>query len=311
MKKITVIFLLIFGIIACQKNTNANLATSKTEIKKGLLWQISKKGIKTSYLYGTMHTANKRVISMSKDVEDELDKCEVMAGELVIDEKEMMKMVSVLFMQDSTLEMLLPNDKYRVVRKKLVEKFGFMAGAMEKIKPIFVSVMIGEQESMGEKSSGNPMDMFSGAKKEQPLDMYLQEQAKKKGKEVVGLETMEEQMSAFNTISLKEQAEMLYQTLTTENEEASNDGMERMLDLYYEQEIDSLYMMTTKSLSTVSNEKLLLERNNTMVTRMEKIMLNKSLFTAVGAAHLAGKQGLIELLRQKGYKVVPISLSTK
>lgn len=304
-------FLLIFGIIACQKNTNANLATSKSETKKGLLWQISKKGIKTSYLYGTMHTANKRVISMSQDAEDELDKCEVMAGELVIDEKEMMKMVSVLFMQDSTLEMLLPNDKYRVVRKKLVEKFGFMAGAMEKIKPIFVSVMIGEQESMGEKGSSNPMEMFSGAKKEQPLDMYLQDKAKKKGKEVVGLETMEEQMSAFNTITLKEQAEMLYQTLTAENQEASKDGMEKMLDLYYEQEIDSLYMMTTKSLSSVSNEKLLLERNNTMVTRMEKIMLNKSLFAAVGAAHLAGNQGLIELLRRKGYKVMPITLNAK
>jgi uncharacterized protein YbaP (TraB family) len=305
MKKISILLFFVLGIFSCQKNITTQ---SKPEIKEGLLWEISKKGTKTSYLYGTMHTSNKRVISMSSMADTQLDKCEVMAGELLLGESDLMAMVGLMFMQDSTLEMLLPENKYRVVRKKLVEELGAMAALLEKVKPMFLVVMIEEQRnnkpSQDEKDS--PMAMFGNGSKE-PLDLYLQSKAKKKGKEVIGLETVEEQMSAFNTVSLKEQAEMLYQSLTNTNSdseiEKGKTSMEKMLDLYYEQKIDSLYFITTQSLSSVSNKKLLGERNATMATRMEKIMQNKSLFAAVGAAHLAGDEGLIELLRKKGYKV--------
>jgi uncharacterized protein YbaP (TraB family) len=226
-------------------------------------------------------------------------------------------MMMTLFMQDTTLEMLLPKEEYEVVHKKMTDKMGMMATAMERIKPIFVSVMLGEDDlNAGEEdknskkgdSKQNPFAMFDSKNKKQPLDLYLQEKAKAKGKEVVGLETVEEQMAAFNTITLKEQAKMLYETVVSNNKDGGKDSknsMQAMLDLYYRQEIDSLYNLTNQSLSVSSNDKLLIDRNFNMTNRMEKIMKEKSVFVAVGAAHLAGKAGLIELLRKRGYKVIP------
>ncbi len=304
MKKTIIYFvLLLTGFVSCQKNTNLQT----TEItKKGLLWQISGKGVKTSYLYGTMHVSNEKVIKLSDMAMDELDKCQVMAGELVLKESDMMPMMMSLFMKDTTLEMLLSPSEYQIVHKKLEEKMGFMAAMLEKIKPVFISVMLSEQANNGEEKEGKkPTSIFDKNNKKQPLDMYLQERAKNKGKEVVGLETVEEQLAAFNTITLKEQAKMLYETVISENK-TEGQSLEGMLDLYYRQEIDSLYRLTNQALSANSNDKLLIERNTNMADRMEKIMKDKSLFTAVGAAHLAGKTGLIDLLRKRGYKVIVV-----
>lgn len=308
MKKTIFYFVLLFiGFVSCQKNTNSQT----TEItKKGLLWQISGKGVKTSYLYGTMHVSNEKVIKLSDMAMDELDKCQVMAGELVLKESDMMPMMMSLFMKDTTLEMLLSPSEYQIVHKKLEEKMGFMAAMLEKIKPVFISVMLSEQanndsEKDGKKTASIFDKTSDKSNKKQPLDMYLQEKAKDKGKEVVGLETVEEQLSAFNTITLKEQAKMLYETVISENK-AEGQSLEGMLDLYYRQEIDSLYMLTNQALSSNSNDKLLIERNTNMADRMEKIMKEKSLFTAVGAAHLAGKTGLIDLLRKRGYQVTVV-----
>lgn len=308
MKKTIFYFALLFiGFVSCQKNTNSQT----TEItKKGLLWQISGKGVKTSYLYGTMHVSNEKVIKLSDMAMDELDKCQVMAGELVLKESDMMPMMMSLFMKDTTLEMLLSPSEYQIVHKKLEEKMGFMATMLEKIKPVFISVMLTEQANNGsEKEGKKPASIFDKisdkSNKKLPLDMYLQEKAKDKGKEVVGLETVEEQLSAFNTITLKEQAKMLYETVISENK-AEGQSLEGMLDLYYRQEIDSLYMLTNQALSSNSNNKLIIERNTNMADRMEKIMKEKSLFTAVGAAHLAGKTGLIDLLRKRGYQVTVV-----
>ncbi len=317
MKTLSFLFFLFIGLVSCQKNTNSSL--SQNETQKSLLWQITGRGIKTSYLYGTMHTNNEKVIRLSDRAIDELEACQVMAGELVLNEKDMMSMMMTLFMQDTTLEMLLSKDEYEVVHKKMTQKMGIMAEALERIKPIFVTIMIGENGNDEEKTDAkstekdnsntkkNPFSMFEGANKKPPLDLYLQEKAKNKGKEVVGLETVEEQMAAFNTITLKEQAKMLYETVVNEDKDGGKESkktMEAMLNLYYRQEIDSLYLMTTQSLTNVTNDKLLTDRNLTMLNRMEKIMKEKSVFTAVGAAHLGGNMGLINLLRKKGYKVV-------
>ncbi len=290
------LFVLFFTMHSCQKNTKQITETTK----KGLLWQISKKGSKTSYLYGTMHIGDKKIIKLSETAIDELDKCEVMAGELVFDEKDVMGMMSGMFMGDTTLEMLLSEDEYQVVHKKLEAKMGVMAKIFERIKPIFISVLLNEDLE-------NPMDnkkpsILNKETKNLPLDLYLQKVAKEKNKEVVGLETVAEQMAAFNSISLKEQAKSLYETIQNDSKN-ENSSLDMMIDLYCRQEIDSLYMLTTKSISPNSSDKLLVQRNKNMADRMEKIMATKSLFTAVGAAHLAGSIGLIEIFRQRGYQV--------
>jgi uncharacterized protein YbaP (TraB family) len=282
---------------ACKPSAMQNKEPKK---EASLLWEITGKGIKKSYLFGTVHIANEKVLAMSDLLLDEIESCQVLAGELVMDEKAMqqalMPMLSQMFMKDTTLEMLLSKEEFAIVEKKIEDKLGMMAPAAMKMKPLFITVMLSEQ---GQGSSKKSLFDFG---KGEPVDMYLQKKAKEKNKEVVGLETIDEQMGAFNSISLQEQAKMLYRTVIGEEKE-SNTNLDQLLSMYYRQEIDSLYELTQGSLSDFSNKSLLVERNQRMADRMEKIMKDKKLFTAVGAAHLAGEKGVIGLLRKKGYLV--------
>ncbi len=301
-------FFLLIGQTACKSSKNNNQPAKQAS----LLWEISGKGIQKSYLYGTVHLANPKVIALSENTLDEIAACEVMAGELVLDEKNLMAsmgtMLTHLFMKDTTLEMLLSAEEYEWVEKKAKEKMGMMAPALLKMKPLFISVLLSEEGGLqgGGLKGGFGGGGFGGGSsdsKKEPVDMFLQRKAKELNKEVVGLETIDEQMLAFNSLSLKEQAKMLSQMIKEGENKGGKMDYEALLAVYYTQDIDSLFTLTQGSLSSFSNQSLLVKRNQNMADRMEKIMQSKKLFTAVGAAHLAGETGVIALLRKKGYKV--------
>lgn len=257
-----------------------------------LLWEISGNGLeKPSYLYGTIHLSDKRVFDFSPSVMKSFEKCDAFAGEMLFEQKDIFKMMNSIFMNDTTLADLLSEEKYNIVKEHITKEMGMMALMADKIKPIFISVMLTQQ------SNGTANQSESG----QILDLYFQDLAKEKDMEVVGLETFEEQMASLNQIPLQQQAEMLYKDLSSESE-ASNTS-EKMLDFYTAQNLDSLYSYVMQELPTNVEENILTSRNYRMLERIEFQLKDKSIFIGVGAAHLAGNQGLIALLRKKGYRV--------
>jgi hypothetical protein len=189
-----------------------------------------------------------------------------------------------------------------VVQAKLAEKLGPRSAMFERMKPLFISPLLSGQPG------ANPLDPGSEQSGQgKPLDLYLQDMAAQRKMEVVGLETFEEQMDAFNSIPLKLQAEMLYEQVANEKDSTSAEmSLERMIGLYERQALDSLYDLTSGELNASLNERLLTRRNHNMADRMEKLMQTKRVFTGVGAAHLPGPAGVIALLRQKGYRVNPV-----
>jgi uncharacterized protein YbaP (TraB family) len=138
--------------------------------------------------------------------------------------------------------------------------------------------------------------------------MFFQKIAKQKGMEVIGLETIKEQMDVFEKIPLKTQATMLYKELSSEKVEGENQ-LDDMIELYARQELDSLYLLTSTGMDSETNKHLLVVRNHNMADRMEPIMKKKPMFVGVGAAHLPGKEGVIDLLRKKGYTVRAVNFS--
>jgi uncharacterized protein YbaP (TraB family) len=232
-----------------------------------------------------------------------IESADILAGELVLDGKAIGQMMMQIFMRgDTTLKSLLSAEEYAVIKKEIDAKSPSLAPMFERIRPIFSSMIL--QEDLMEKAKTNE-------KKKAPLDLYLQSEAKKMGKEVIGLETVQEQINVFNFIPLQEQAKMLYQEVLNKDVNAEKNAIEKLTQLYISGDIDSLYLFSVQSMSAMMNEKLLTKRNEVMVSRMVERMGKKkntvSLFVAVGAAHLAGKEGILEKLRKRGYKVEAVN----
>ena len=135
------------------------------------------------------------------------------------------------------------------------------------------------------------------------FDQYFNEEAKKRKIPVYGLETLEYQLKTVNTIKIEEQAQMLMESLGSEMKEYYD-----MLDLYLANDLKGLSeaMNDSEMPSDTFIEEFLNKRNRNWIPEIEKLILKDKTFIAVGAGHLTGEFGLIELLRNVGYQVKPV-----
>lgn len=132
--------------------------------------------------------------------------------------------------------------------------------------------------------------------------------AKNNKKIIEGLESVTEQLNLFSGLTKEEQVEMVMSSLRDEANAKSS--FEEMQKIYLTQNLDDLYAFVKKeSDSPVNSSRAFLEdRNQKWIPVMIEMMETKSVFFAVGAAHLAGPEGVIELLIKKGYTLTPIKL---
>lgn len=283
------------------------LVISTFQLKAQLLWEISGNGLESpSYLYGTMHIGDDRVYQFNDSLLPLFYECDLFAGELVLEQSifSSLNLLMGMQMEDHTLADLLPKKKYAFVKRKLDKRLNemgmlFMVNYIEQMKPIFISFILSDLEL---KASSGPM--------KDPLDLYFQKIARKKEMEVIGLETMDEQMAVFDKMPLKDQAEMLYTELSKQGQKDEMD-INRLIDIYAKEDLDSLYTLTQGSFNQAMNDELLYKRNINMANRMEPHLKKKRIFVGVGAAHLPGEGGLIDLLRKKGYTLRPVNFAQK
>jgi uncharacterized protein YbaP (TraB family) len=247
-----------------------------------------------SYVFGTIHLRDKRVFEQVNNKKDSLwhcfNRCDIIAGELKFDKKELKEAVmdKVMMPDGTTLQSLLTLEEYEKVKAYAKETLGWKAILIDRIKPLFsISLFTEAMEKADYKY---------------PLDVYLQEQGEKKKKEITGIETIDEQMQSLSAMSLKDQAKELIDFVSHPTD--SRAEFEQMIELYRERKLLDLYsLITTSGMSDSVEAALLTDRNKLMAFRIETMMLSKSVFAAIGSAHLLGDKGVLELLRKKGYKV--------
>jgi uncharacterized protein YbaP (TraB family) len=266
-----------------------------------LLWEISgKKMKKPSFLYGTFHVRDERVFRFGDSVMIKFNSCKAYAGELDISNVglgEQIRMAKLMLMPgDTTLDMLISQEEYKLVLKKAEEKLGDKAFIINKIKPIFTSALMTESTNKNTEKKSDSTDY---------LDQYLQKLAKSKKMQIIGIETVEEQMVALDRLALKDQAAMLLSTM--KEEESGEQSMEVLYDAYIKQDLKKIEeIVEAAGMPDEFSQAVLKERNYVMANRISKFIKKKSTFIGIGVAHLPGKEGVIELLRKNGYTLRPV-----
>lgn len=285
-------FSLIIALISITLNVVAQTSGPKT-----VFWEISGNGLeKASYLFGTIHILPKSEFVAFELADDKLAECEQLILEMEIDVpmKTQMEWAKQLMLPEGTT---IPNfmeeqdfirlKSYALDSLKVKE---FLFNAYLKMKPFaFYSALI--PHVIGRKIEG--------------YELHFSNLAKKEKIPVVGLETFEFQLSIFDSISNETQMKMFF-----DEEMDLQSELEEMLEMYRSQDIYSM----AESLSEESGQyaefetELLIKRNNSWAEQLPELMKQKPSFIAVGAGHLAGKNGLIKLLHEKGFIVEPLIL---
>jgi len=270
--------------------------------KTGLLWRISGNELKApSYLYGTIHLIPAEKFFLPEGTEAAMDTAEVLFLEvdmtMMEDPTTQLKIMQGSFMKDNmSLSDLLTEEEYSLVKSHFKE-MGIPIFFLERLKPIFLTVFA--------DGSINPNSIQEGTHKVYELEFT--EMAEKQEMEVKGLESFEFQLNLMDSIPYKDQAKMLLESIRGVQEEQMN--YDSLVNLYLSQDLTAMLNRTEEDQDLGESESLLLDdRNENWIPEMEKSMKRSSCFFAVGAAHLAGPNGVIRLLEQKGYTLNPVLL---
>lgn len=259
-----------------------------------LLWEISGKGIeKPSYLFGTIHITCDA--TLKPKVIDALNKTERLFLEFDMTDPEMAtKMMGKLQMTDGKkISQLVTKEQAEKIDKFLKENFGMPLSYVDTYKPFFF------QSLFYTKMINCPVQSFENE---------LMKITKEQNEKVYGLETMESQLAIFDKIPYEKQIEDLNKMLES-IEKKDFSEMEKLITLYQDENLNDLMKIISESdLQTVNqfNEDLLVNRNKNWVPIIIEKSKEQATFFGVGAAHLAGENGVITLLKKQGYKVKPV-----
>jgi len=262
--------------------------------KKSLLWEVKTKEGKTcSYLFGTIHAINENQFYFPKKLEKIASKCDAICLEIA-NVSTSAPAIDKLMMTDKSLQDLFTKsqmdsihywaDRFLLMKpNQFDENFG-------KAKPFLLLQFILK---------------FSLPENIKSYELVFEENAKKNNQELIGFETVDFQLSLFDNMSLEDQVKMVMESLR--EEKTSKDKFLELQKVYLDQDLDRLYNLT-KEESTPLNRSFLEDRNIDWIPKIEKMTQDKVVFIAVGAAHLGGKEGVIELLIKNGFQVTPIKL---
>ena len=268
-----------------------SLFSNAQELEKSLLWKISGNGLKKpSYLFGTIHLTCDT--SLDANTLNALETTEQLYLELDMDDKSIqMKLMKLMMMKDGAkLSTLLSPEDFKILDEFMKKNLNMSAKLFDSFKPFMISSMLFPKM----------LDC-----KSQSVESELMKITKEQNEEIFGLEKAEDQMKVFDEISYQDQADELLKTVK-DNLEKDKKEFQEMITIYQNKDIEGMLKMMSDSDNKITSENqdiLLNDRNKKWIPIMIKTMKDKPTFFGVGAGHLAGEEGVIKLLRKKGYKV--------
>lgn len=291
MKKISwIVSLLITALFTEAQTVNNTLPNT-------LLWRISGKNLtKPSYLFGTMHMLCAEDIELSDSLKNAIKSADKVYLELDMNNlMEMMGAMSHMSMRnDTTLADLLTPEEYKKVKAYFTEHMSMLPFSMlETYKPLLTASTLMEQS--------NKCDHIIA------MEELIMQEAREDHKEIKGLETMNYQLSIFDSIPYKVQAKQLVEMINNMGKSDDDKDMEELSNAYRMQQLNKMEELTKKDVGIRDYANLLLyNRNKNWAKKLDGLLPQNSLIIAVGAGHLPGEKGVINLLKRAGYKVEPV-----
>ena len=268
-----------------------------------LLWKISGNGLeKSSYLFGTIHMLCADDAVLSKNMKKIIKDCEEVYFEVDMDNIfEMVGAMGKMKMKgDTTLKDLLTQEEYEKVKMYFETKGSLLPFSMlETYKPLLAASTL-EQGAL-------PCDNTA------MMEQVIMQEAQLYKKKIMGMETMAYQAGVLDSIPYKLQAQQLVSYIESAGKDDSgNKQLEEMFKAYKDQDLKKLeeLMVETDAGMAAFTDILLFHRNRNWVEKLKTILPEKSVLIAVGAGHLPGEKGVINLLRKEGYTVTPVENKT-
>ena len=288
-------------------STCGMFAQTATYKSGSLLWKISGKDLsKPSYLLGTLHLKPGEYLDSIPGANAALKSCEQVVGEIPMSDMmavQMKMMQAMMMTPDTTYKMLYSDEDFNFVSEQLKSFLGSgLDGQIGAMKPAAIQTMV---VVLAYTKHFPDLNMSN------TIDLRVQKEATNDQKPVIGLETAEDQIYVlFGIMSLKRQAEALLCNL--KNMDKMLPLIPELIDIYNRADLNKMILHQDEHeycpSSPEETDALNKDRNNKWMTKLPDIMKDKSSFIAVGALHLAGEDGLLNLLEKSGYRVEAVGL---
>lgn len=273
------------------------LLTAQTSIRAetfgdGLLFRVTGAEEAGGWLFGTIHAEDERVLALPEPVAQALDASYGFAMEVLPDADALLtSMVTMVLTDGRTLEDLVGENLYRRA-VAAVKGIGLPEQAIREFKPWAVVTLLS----------------VPPAKTGKILDISLYHRAKDQGKALGGLESIQEQLSVFDTLNEADQVTLLENTLDALDELPGI--FSELIETYLRRDLAGLQRLSHQYLRSDEleiwrrfEERAVTARNHLMVERMLPLLVSGKVFVAIGALHLPGEEGVLNLLQRKGFHV--------
>ena len=253
------------------------------------LWSIHSEANPISYLFGTMHVQDARAFAFAELAKQKIALCDEFYTEIHFDSLSDSRMFEAQKLPEGiTLQSLIGDKKFAKADKMIKKSFGVPLEYLNGILPMVVI---------------NQMVMkYLAEDNAEHLDMTLFQHARSLDKTTKGIETIESHISVLKNIPLELQKKQFLDFIKSPKKYKKKTA--QLANLYASGDIYKLYKISKNSMGEIKN--LMIYKRNAEMSDYIKGNLSQSAFYAVGAGHLAGKKGIIKLLKNNACKLKPI-----
>ena len=264
---------------------------------RNFIWKATSPSRGVVYLVGSVHLLTPEYYPLDPAFEEAFSSSDVLIEELDMHEmqaanSQLQMLTRGMLPAGQTLDKVLSADTMSAVVKKFTD-LGMPLEPMKQFKPWLLSLIL---QGFEWQKAGFDADLG--------LDKHFYDLAIGSGKQVQGLETLAFQLSRFDEMSMDMQDRLLAETL--KELETTKTSFTRMADAWKSGDVPTIERLVLKDLKAEPQmyDRLLIERNRTWLPKIEALFSRpKPAFVVVGAAHLVGPDGLLQMLTAKGYRI--------
>lgn len=257
------------------------------------LWKVE--GETPSFLYGTLHSSSPLVRDIPPAVLEALDGAASFHPELELSPENLGRMAAAMFSSGpGSLEEELPPELWRRLLRR-AESLGLPEVLLRRVPLQLAPLLLASPP-------GEEFDRI--------VDVQLYIRARESGIRIQELESVDEQMEVFRSMPREVALTLLQEALLEVEEGYPN--LQKILHLYHEGDLEELFRFLRDEWGRhdlpILEERLLVRRNHLMVDRLAPFLKKGGAFAAIGAGHMPGDKGIVELLRRRGFTVEEVTL---